>query len=171
MIFIILAIVIDAIVVYNMVFKDSYGIDSDSIFFGVLFFVLLGILFLGGGIGLASLVGNLFPQDFIPTKTELVSLKDNIGVQGRYFLFSGYIDNELKYFYYFKNANGGYEKGDLENAVIFEDENDKPYLITYEAKFFNEGLMLIAFPAKTKTPEFHIPEGSIFRDYELNLSN
>ncbi len=170
MLFIFLGTILGVISVYKMVI-GSYGDNPD--FMAWFFFVLLGVMFgivgLMIGFGLASLTGQIIPQRFNPVRVELVSIKDNVGIQGNFYLFGGYIDSKLTYFYYFKNKEGGYEKGQTDKVIIFEDEQTSPYLLTFESEFKNEIWNLIGIASKSKTAEAHIPTNSVFRDYELNL--
>ena len=100
--------------------------------------------------------------------TDIYALQDNMTTEGRFFLGSGHIDNELKYFYV-KQTDVGYtiSNVDVDNAYI-QYTSDRCYVEKQQGKFNNWFVRLIAEPMDVRYI-FHIPEGSIINNYSIDL--
>ena len=116
MIYIILGCIIGVVVGYNYCYELDEGI-------------LCG--FLGGLIGviayfiIGGIIGLFLPTKDIITTQNLCALNDTTAIEGQTFLFSGYIDEELKYRYLVETEKGIHveEKG-ITNAYIKTIENE-----------------------------------------------
>lgn len=128
----------------------------------------------GGVVGciVAIIIGFLQPGHFIPeSKTPLVALQDNTTSRGSFFLGSGSIQGEMRYFY-FRQEGVGYkaESKPAYSSLIVEDEEKAPYLVEYHWRFINPNAWKWGLePNTTRDDEFHIPKGSILRNYTLDL--
>ena len=104
------------------------------------------------------------------TDYEIVALQDNLGLQGQFFLGSGYIDNELSYAYMRYVDGCGYkaETVDASNAYIeFTDEQPYVSLVTYQFK--DQWRNYFTIPYNYEDIFFYIPEGSILQNYNIDL--
>lgn len=139
-------------------------------------FILLGVLlgFFGllfGGL-IAAGIGYFPAQNFTEDKTiSLVALQDNSTIYGSFFLGSGSINQEQKYFY-MKKVGSGFKQDSIsaDDVIVFEDDSE-PRLVTYESDFVNPWWFIIGLPSQSKDSEIHIPEGSILKDYKIDLQN
>lgn len=121
-------------------------------------------------IGFCSSVAVIFPQTCEKTSTEhIIALNDSTGVNGRAgFLGSGYVEDEL-YYYYMTDTKEGFQAKKIKAEGTYVRYSDEPIVETYAAtNFKNKFLWLIALPINS----FHIvyiPEGSIIENYRINL--
>lgn len=100
-------------------------------------------------------------------KYELVSLSNNIQINGSFFLGSGSIKGEPVFYYYAKNNNGAIKLSYVYSckALIYEDlkENELPYVNLLFG--FGE-----RYNSITKR-EFHVPKNSVISTFNLDVSN
>ena len=121
-------------------------------------------------IGFCSSVAVIFPQTCEKSSTErIIALNDSTGVNGRAgFLGSGYVEDEL-YYYYMTDTKEGFQAKKIKAEDTYVRYSDEPIVETYTAtNFKNKLLWLIALPIKS----FHIvyiPEGSIIENYQIDL--
>ena len=121
-------------------------------------------------IGFCSSVAVIFPQTCEKTSTEhIIALDDSTGVNGRAgFLGSGYVEDEL-YYYYMTDTKEGFQAKKIKAEDTYVRYSDEPIVETYTAtNFKNKLLWFIALPIKS----FHIayiPEGSIIENYRIDL--
>lgn len=121
-------------------------------------------------IGFCSSVAVIFPQTCEKTNTEhIIALNDSTGVNGRAgFLGSGYVEDEL-YYYYMTDTKEGFQAKKIKAEDTYVRYSDEAIVETYTAtNFKNKLLWLIALPIKS----FHIvyiPEGSIIENYQIDL--
>ncbi len=143
--------------------------------------VLMG-LFMGVMIGgLIAIVVTVVPTFWLQSqntcvnnqKYNLISLRDSIGIQGAFFIGSGYINNTLSYFYYQQMPDGGYQANslDMSQAEVYQDEQKHPYIQSYNITFKNPLLNYILIPNVVWSCQsaLHIPKNSILQNYSLNL--
>ncbi|MGD0977136.1 MAG: hypothetical protein ABR875_02485 [Minisyncoccia bacterium] len=144
-------------------------------FVGLVFGLLLAVV-------TALKIGALLPnyhETQVIEKTELVALNNGTTIEGRFFLGSGQIDSQPAYFFYYKVANGGIKLGTLsaEGVTIFEEKRSDAYMEKSSEEDYPKitGIWgYLTFPGVTRKWEcvnFHIPEGSIQRSFDLDLKN
>ena len=115
----------------------------------------------------------------IESRTEQITmhaLSDSSDIHGRFgFLGSGYIDEELTYYYVVQEKDEyGRECFEVESisakdaGIVYIAEGEKPYLLqsyyVYESKFFDS-----IFGEQTGKIYFYVPEGSIVENYKVDL--
>ena len=110
-------------------------------------------------------------------KQEIYSIGNNVAVEGHFSLGYGKVDSEMYYFYYTKGENGGIviNKCNGKYAEIVEKDNEKAYLIRYEAHpknkfwswFWSFGNSGVAKPNEKVI--FEVPIGTIKYDYNVSL--
>lgn len=139
-------------------------------FFFWLFMTFLVFIFSIAMIGFCSSVAVIFPQTCEKSSTEhIIALNDSTGVNGRSgFLGSGYVEDEL-YYYYMTDTKEGFQAKKIKAEDTYVRYSDEQIVETYTAtNFKNKLLWLIALPIKS----FHIvciPEGSIIENYRIDL--
>ena len=100
---------------------------------------------------------------------EIYALQDNITTEGSFFLGSGHIDDELKYFYV--------EETDLGYTIKHVDADDtyiqytdgrchlEKHTYTYDGWF----AQAVTMPLFGDRYVFYIPEGSVINNYSVDL--
>lgn len=182
---IILTIIIAVVAVFayefDMPFRDFANWVEGILFglaLGLAAFLITGIISLGICIGYQN-GDNILATDYHPGEVveyDLVTLKDNFGVSGSYYLFSSYIDSDLYYVYMTKEEGTGRIrteklKVDSDTTFLIPTSNSAAILkkTTYYChnswmKFWTTGL------CNTRTIyDFYIPEDGVFQGYEVDL--
>lgn len=168
MIFFIIAIIVGIIVgIITWMDYGKFGEGLAAWFVTTLIGVLLSML-------LTLFVGLFFEAHNVGEITSvknIISLKDNIDIEGRGgFLRGTTIENELYYYYMVETENGyTFEKIDANNTYIkYSDDNFRIETKSY-LTFDNPVLYWFALPIKDSETIIYIPEGSIIYDYEIDL--
>lgn len=147
----------------------------EDLFFGMFMFGGMGLVF---GFLVSMVVFGLnfsTPEDFnqYKTKKKLVALQNNTSIEGSLFLGTGSFKGVKKYYYMVETGRGVNSRSvKANNSYIVEhDSITSPKIVHH---FFEPKSRLFYFPSNTKLPEaqnyvrFHIPEGSIKREYNPN---
>lgn len=101
--------------------------------------------------------------------TNIYALQDNLTTEGSFFLGSGHIDDELKYFYV-KETDVGYTVCNVDADESFiRYTTDRCHIERQTCTFDNKFVAAIAFPFTSTRYIFHIPDGSILNNYAVDL--
>ena len=125
------------------------------------FFIVIGIT-------------NFLPSHEVPDEpVYLVSLTDdNDNLQGRLFLGTGGVSTTDKYKYRTLNARGAAVTSyiDQRYAPVLEDEQERPYYLTYHQEFDTpwHNLIGIAELKEKYYIEFHVPEHTLPRGVNIS---
>lgn len=100
--------------------------------------------------------------------SDIYALQDNLTTEGSFFLGSGHINDELKYFYV-KETDVGYTvcNVDADDSYI-RYTTDRCHIERQTYEFTNGFVKLIACPMSDRYI-FHIPDGSILNNYAVDL--
>lgn len=102
-----------------------------------------------------------------PYATEkIVALNDNNMMNGRVYLRSGYIEEDLYYQYIVQLNNGGFVSNKVKsaNATLFYDTDN------YRVEWYTKTKQWFYFKDEVTYVEIYIPEGSITMDYSIDLN-
>ena len=110
------------------------------------------------------------------TRTELIALQDNFGMNGTYYLHRAYIDEELQYSYLYNVEGKGICSDSVEadeTYINYITEGERPYLVKHEYEFANPIINFISGDLFGPFIDYslYIPEGSITveNQYEIDL--
>lgn len=182
MLFLIVPILIGFIIGITYGIKDLNEYDGwlTKIFFPM----LLGFagFMIGSIIGFVSLtliampIGNAtFETEDVCYTTEINALKDNTSIEGRKYLFSGYVKEDLIYRYVISTEYGKQirELKHDNKTYIKEIKNiDKAYLKVYDRKAINVKWwqkLIGYFETKTLRIVFEVPNGTVTQEYNIDL--
>lgn len=151
--------------------RDSWGI-GEGIFMSFLSLLLAGLVFLGFLL-IAAASGDCIPESDqeieLVNTTNIIALKDNAGVSGSFFLGSGYIDDDL-YYYYAAETERGYKVNKLRADNCYTQySDDAPRIEEYEATGFKRWYHYIYAIPSDSYYVVYIPEGSITNVFEIDL--
>lgn len=105
---------------------------------------------------------------YTSSDVEIYALQDNITTEGRFFLGTGQVDGNLKYFYV-EDTEFGYTVRDVDaDNTYIKNTDGKCHLETQSYEFDNWFVRLIAMPMRERRI-FYIPEGSILQNYNIDL--
>lgn len=162
------ALVSLTILVYEKVYKnistnltDFIGCASIIGFFGFI---------IGGLISIP--LDSFLPRQWVKVgEVKLVSVRDQDGFQGSFFLGSGNIESVPYYFYYKELNNGGFQPSRVRannQVTIYEEDRKNGKLEYYEYILKNQSLNWLVFDkSKGLVYDFRIPKGSIKRSFSL----
>lgn len=103
----------------------------------------------------------------MPYATEkIVSLNDNNLTNGKFYLRSGYIEEDLYYQYIVQLNNGGFKANKVKsaNATLFYDTDN------YRVEWYTKTRSWLYFEDEVTYVEIYIPEESITTDYSIDLN-
>ena len=99
-------------------------------------------------------------------RVPIISLQEERGVSGSFILGTGSLGRHVYYFTYldFTESGGGYqlEKYAYDRCVIFEDEENSPYVVVELS-----GLIIERPRDRVNRVEFHVPKGTITRSIKI----
>lgn len=145
--------------------EERYILDSlYGAFLGAILGSLVGLLI--------CLMGNLCcgpcngPIEIQET-AELVAIKDNLGIEGYNFLFSGSVKDELKYYYIYEEPQKGLTTNSIDadiSYIKYVTEGTQPYMEEWVQRHESKVLYWLFFAQETGYT-FYLPEGSVIQDY------
>lgn len=111
-----------------------------------------------------------------PVETEVIekkiyALNDTSSNQGTHYLYSGYINNELKYRYIIGTSNGKQVKETRTTNVFIKEENCEPKVKIYKRVLKNKiygWLFFVELPDEDKV-EFYVPDNTVINNYKIDL--
>lgn len=141
--------------------------DSGQSFLSTLICLTFGLIaFLTFGVMATNIAGSGEMQKI--REEQIVSIKDNTGTSGSFFLGFGTIDGSMKYSAYVDMGNGQYslKSWDTETTIISETDIGKPRVETSRASGYVNWLYY-TFRGEIKNV-IYIPEGTIVREFNLD---
>ena len=170
MLWFIIAIIVVVIFVAYMIIEERWCLSWGEIFgFGfIAFIVAMLCAFL-----LTTLSGAIADECAAKTYSvaedvDIYALQDNITNGGSFFLGSGHVDNELKYFYV-TETELGYTINSIDaDDVYIKYTTDRCHVEKHTYTFDNWFVRCIAIPM-TERYVFYIPEGSVINNYAVDL--
>ena len=151
--------------------RDAFDIEDVAIYgFGSL--ILTGLIFLGCLI-CADVAGDCIQESDQEVKlvntTNIIALKDSAGNSGSFFLGSGYIDDDL-YYYYAAETERGYKVDKIKASNCYTRySDDTPRIEEYKAVGFKNWYDYIYAMPSVSYKVVYIPEGSITNVFEVDL--
>ena len=172
MYFVIAATLIVAIIFFikeQIDWGDWFGSLGISFAAGIMTLVLLSIIAL-------SFTGMVYDENkFVPietVETELIALNDNMGITGVRYLYSGYVNEELKYTYLYEVPGKGIASDTIKADKCYIIESEKPKLVetTYaiDTNWFVDFFTFDCLLQETEYTLF-VPNGSIVTEGEYKI--
>ena len=162
-----MAIIIICVIIGFIIGYVSWNYFDDGMLYAIVGLVIgLAIYFLAGG----AIGCNLATNEVIEEQ-KIYALNDSLGVEGGYYLFSGYIDGDLEYRYVINTDKGKHiEEVDADYGYIKEG-NYTPkvehHYYTFEKKWhkwFAHRLFVEDYY------EFYVPENTVTTEYNVDLN-
>ena len=162
MLFVIIGIILGIIFWW----KDGYE-AIEAIFGGLIGFIIgLFVWFI-----VSAFCYNL-PYNEIVTTQGICALNDSSEVEGRKFLFSGYIEENFVYRYVVDSDKGKHiEECEVKDGYIKDIESDNPYVEHHNYEFKHDWFYLFAidWKASENYSVFYVPNGTITSEYNIDL--
>ena len=138
----------------------------------IIFYTMIAVLIIFSG----YLIYNQFPVNVeYLTKyenTSIVSLSDTSLVYGSFVLGTGSVSDEMYFTYYEGTTSFRLKKIPADQTIIIMDENTHPYLTKIikmeRTTHFNNNIDEDFVPWQLPQYEFHVPNGTIVKQYNLN---
>lgn len=165
MVFVIVCVIVGAVIVgAGFFFWDEDGP------IGLFPTFLIGLLAAIFGAVAVVLFGLIPANDKVEAcgQESLAALGNSTGVQGRFFLGTGYVDSKRTLNFIAKEADGGYRADDAlaSDSRVFEGSADPT--VTYTCHSYSNGWVLPWDIRESTTYRFDVPTGSVLENYTLN---
>ena len=97
---------------------------------------------------------------------EVMCLNDNSMMSGRFYLRSGYIEEDLYYLYGYKTKSGGMktQKVKAKNATVYFDDSAEPCV-----KWYTETKRFWFITSTSYSCDIYVPTDSLVADYTIDL--
>lgn len=165
--FYVIALLLAVFIVYKVI-EPVFGFDFIELIMGLF---LGGVLFFMLGLGVIGL--SFIPDvkyELVETK-EIYALKDNQGMRGNFYLGTGYVEDNQKYFF-IVNQEGGkkMDSVSVDQSILYEGakttkvEVYEPVIKGKVAKF----LFTSTSPRDNKY-KLYIPKDSITTEYKVDM--
>ena len=172
MLWFILGLIITVIIILYCFTDNWYGL-GEKIGYSILIFLVVMLLAFMCLLFTSLICECTTPEDgynWEITETEnIIALRDNQNITGAYYIFSGYIDEDL-YYYYAKETQFGYKTDKIKASRSYIKYTDEaPKIETYSAiSFKSKFLNLIAAPTQSRTI-LYCPENTITTEFNIDL--
>lgn len=140
------------------------------------------LMFVGALVGalVSMMLSSALYKSKVPlakSRIDISAMSDGTSMYGHFFLGSGTIKDVQYYYYYELLDNGGFKqnKVTVSNTVIFESEDTTGYMVTFTYvlpdNHWAKGWIVDGCDCSSEkdTYEFHIPKGSVQREFKLDL--
>ena len=161
---------ITSIVIIIYTFCDDCLYLSDKFLFS---FLRLATLFVIGTITMivvSAVINYCAEYNYnIVSDTKIIALKDNQNTNGNFYVMSGYVNEEL-YYYYATETELGFsiKKIDADNAYI-KYANEEPHIEKYAGEFKNNIANIFGFPMCDDRYIIYCPENTIANEFKIDL--
>ena len=102
---------------------------------------------------------------------KLYAFEDDASIEGHFFLGSGRVDGEMKYYYIYETDDGGYKMDsiDTSNAVLYYIDDDNCRIEYDNFVYSNPVHYFFGIGPLETTYKIYIPKGSIINNYQVDL--
>lgn len=118
------------------------------------------------------IVPSVLPTIEVLVQTQnILALNDSTNIKGNYFLFSGYVDEELTYRYVVDTDKGKHvESCDADNTYIKENTDGKHCIEHYKSEFKYQWMRTWFICLDISSYDIiYVPKGSITTKYNIDL--
>lgn len=154
--------------VISIIIWTIYERDLDCIFFGMLWMAIFTIF----AIGVSGFVGLAFTSDEVynTEETPICALSDNSNLDGSFFLGSGYLKEDMYYYYLTENDDGSKTmcKIPVTGTPVDDTETENPRIVT-EYTRNSSPIVRFFFFTYNETHKIYIPPKSIKYSYNIDL--
>ena len=138
--------------------------------------ILLGLLYLAAFTFIAVMISGLFGLAFSADEvyqteeTPICALSDNSDIDGSFFLGSGYVKEDMYYYYLVKNDDGSKEMHKIAatGTPVDDSETENPRIVT-EYKRNSNPVVRFFFFTYQESHKIYIPPKSIKYSYNIDL--
>lgn len=153
-----------------MLLAFAFLSDSGDLFGRFLLSLVMGMIGFIIGMFLSLFLGLFAPKEIVKTEIPLVAFSDGQSIHGNFFLGIGSINGEDVYSFYKRREDGGIERGRVKSAniPIYEEDRKDGVLEIYKRKVVGTWALWADVPQNTRY-EFHLPEGTVVRQFVADL--
>lgn len=171
MFWIILGVIVTVFIII-WIWKEDLWVGIDFCIAGTLGTVVMAafVIFIVTFIASGCISSN--PNNIVYEKNsdeQIYALKDNLNLNGNLYIVSGYVGEEL-YYYYAVETEFGYnvEKINAKNAFI-KYTNENPHIETYKSSFAKDGLYFWGYCIAQDKYVIYCPEGTVTNQFNIDL--
>lgn len=164
------------ILLYNY-YEEGEEVGTCIFFAFVGFFIVTAIgLIITGMIGSSSIVESHYVRNsnIVDGPTPIYALKDNFDTKGKFFLISGYIKEDLYYYYLTEDEDGFISLQNIKaNNVKLRTTDENPSITVYKNDITFDSWWCYIYAntmlLNKRYTVFNVPPGSIINEFEINL--
>lgn len=149
--------------------NDSWFDWSDA-FLGSVLTLIVSVMFAAALLLFSSVFATAADAHIdyeLETDTKMIALKDNSDITGSKFVFSGYVDDDL-YYYYATDTELGYKVEKVKASRSYIRYSDNTHIEKYNAVYSNWFVRLITFPEDDRYI-IYCPDKTITQAFGINL--
>lgn len=150
---------------HNDYWYDGAEAFLDSMLTLIVSFLFAGVILLFSSVFVAAADAHIDYE--LETDTKIIALKDNSDITGSRFVFSGYVDDDL-YYYYATDTELGYKVEKVKASRSYIRYSDNTHIEKYNAVYSNWFVRLITFPDDDRYV-IYCPDKTITQSFEINL--
>ncbi|MEN2765755.1 hypothetical protein [Ornithinibacillus xuwenensis] len=122
-------------------------------------------------LGYMGLVIYLFDTESVKyDEKQVYALQDNNSINGNFFLGSGSVEGEMKYYYMIETGRGlQMQSASANHSFINETDNDTPKVELYKEEFKNDFIQWLSPAWYITEYEFTIPIDSVKQNFNIDL--
>ncbi|MDB6035990.1 MAG: hypothetical protein JWM16_6328 [Verrucomicrobiales bacterium] len=152
---------------------DSYMDGFLDRFMGFVMSLVISLIAAGISAGAAVLCGLAFQSS--PVKVgeyPLVAIRTKDGIEGQFFLGTGFIQSDQYYFWYRQLPNGGFQPGKTyagSGVTVYEEDRKDAVMVTWQWQLNQPWAWWVSIPTSAggTAKEFHVPTGTILKGYSM----
>lgn len=142
--------------------------------FGINYAICNGILGMVYGaivwVAVGGIIGTNLPMVEIVTEQPICALNDSTSIEGRNYVFSGYVEENLVYRYVIETEKGKKNEEIRSNNVYIKEGDYVPTIRNHDEHFAEDWYYWFAFPWKgDHYIEFLVPENTVTDQYNIDL--
>lgn len=105
----------------------------------------------------------------VVSDTKIIALKDNQNINGNFYIFGGYVDEDL-YYYYATETEFGYKTKKLKADDAYIKYTDgEPHIERLDGKFVNDNVYLLGSCMSGDRYIIYCPEGTVTNEFKVDL--
>ena len=154
--------------IIGIIIWTIYERDPDCLLLGGVFLMAFAFL----AVVVSGLVGLAFPSNevYSTEETPICALSDNSDLEGSFFLGSGYVKEDIYYYYLTENDDGSktMRKIPAMGTPVDDSETENPRIVTEYTRNSNPVVRFFFF-TYNETHKIYIPPKSIKYSYNIDL--
>ena len=168
MIWIIIGFIV-SIVIIIYICCDEYNDFGEKIFLSFATLLVSALFTFIVLLGASAIISCDEPNYNMVSDTKIVALKDNQNISGNFYIFGGYVNEDL-YYYYATETEFGYKTEKVSSANAYIKYTDgETHIERYEGEFASKKAYVWGFPMYVDKYIIYCPDGTVTNEFNVDL--